>query len=196
MTPPPADLTVKVTGNQWYWTYEYPDNGGFEIVSNMLRRRPTSSRASAPHRRRRPAAARRRQAHGRPGRRGGEGDHHLQRRDPRLGVPAFWVKMDAVPGRLNETWFRVDRPGVYYGVCYRIVRRPPRLHADRGRSGQPEQFAAWVASQGGTCPARKPAAARAGRRPGGRHDAARHPGSGRTSSRRRGAGHQPSRATR
>jgi cytochrome c oxidase subunit 2 len=36
-TPPPADLTVKVIGNQWYWTYEYPDNGGFEVVSNMLK---------------------------------------------------------------------------------------------------------------------------------------------------------------
>ena len=42
--PPPADLTVKVIGNQWYWTYQYPDNGGFEIVSNML---PTTRGASA-----------------------------------------------------------------------------------------------------------------------------------------------------
>ena len=37
-----------------------------------------------------------------------------------LGVPAFWVKMDAVPGRLNETWFQADRTGVYYGVCYEL----------------------------------------------------------------------------
>ena len=36
-SPPKADLTVKVIGNQWYWTYQYPDNGGFEIVSNMLK---------------------------------------------------------------------------------------------------------------------------------------------------------------
>ena len=36
-SPPPADLTVKVIGNQWYWTYQYPDNGGFEIVSNLLK---------------------------------------------------------------------------------------------------------------------------------------------------------------
>ncbi len=36
-SPPPADVTVKVIGNQWYWTYQYPDNGGFEIVSNMLK---------------------------------------------------------------------------------------------------------------------------------------------------------------
>ena len=36
------------------------------------------------------------------------------------GVPAFWIKIDAVPGRLNETWFKVDRPGVYYGQCYEL----------------------------------------------------------------------------
>ena len=35
-SPPPAELTVKVTGNQWFWTYQYPDNGGFELVSNLL----------------------------------------------------------------------------------------------------------------------------------------------------------------
>src|SRR5919112_6751871 len=38
-SPPPADLTVKVIGNQWYWTYQYPENGDFEIVSNMLKER-------------------------------------------------------------------------------------------------------------------------------------------------------------
>jgi cytochrome c oxidase subunit II len=48
-SPPPADLTVKVIGNQWYWTYQYPDHGGFEIVSNMLKEcdDPTLGRASA-----------------------------------------------------------------------------------------------------------------------------------------------------
>ena len=48
-TPPPADLTVKVIGNQWYWTYEYPDNGGSSSTANMLKEEsdPTRSRASA-----------------------------------------------------------------------------------------------------------------------------------------------------
>jgi cytochrome c oxidase subunit 2 len=56
-SPPPADLTVKVIGNQWYWTYQYPDNGGFEIVSNMLKEKNEVAAAPAlPHRRRRPAA--------------------------------------------------------------------------------------------------------------------------------------------
>ena len=53
------------------------------------------------------------------------------------GVPAFWTKIDAVPGRLNETWFRADREGVYLRRLLRTVRRPPRLHADRGRGGEP-----------------------------------------------------------
>ena len=50
-SPPPADVTIKVTGNQWYWTYPYPDNGGFEIVSNMLKeqkRREAGRARSAP----------------------------------------------------------------------------------------------------------------------------------------------------
>ncbi len=58
-SPPPADLTIKVIGNQWYWSYQYPDNGGFEIVSNMLKEaRPTPPAGHPlPHRRRRPAPA-------------------------------------------------------------------------------------------------------------------------------------------
>ena len=110
--PPRADLTVKVTGNQWYWSYEYPDMG-INFDSNIL---PDDQARRA----RRAPPARGRQSHGGPGRRGGEGDHHLQRRHPCFGVPAFWIKIDAVPGRLNETWFRADRPGVYYGVCYEL----------------------------------------------------------------------------
>jgi cytochrome c oxidase subunit 2 len=55
-----------------------------------------------------------------------------------FGVPSFWVKMDAVPGRLNETWFKVDRPGVYYGVSATSCAAPGiGLHADRRRRGEP-----------------------------------------------------------
>jgi cytochrome c oxidase subunit 2 len=144
-SPPKADLTVKVTGNQWYWTYTYPDNGGFEIVSNML---------SADDDRKR-------------------GEPRLLGVDERMvvpagavvklivtssdvihsfGVPSFWVKMDAVPGRLNETWFKVRRPGLYYGVCYELcgARHPYMPIAVDVVS--PAQFRAWVASKGGTMP--------------------------------------------
>jgi cytochrome c oxidase subunit 2 len=108
--PPRADLTVKVTGHQWYWTYEYPDAGELSFDSVMLSDEDAAKR----------------------------GDPRLLGVDNRLVVPAgkvvkllvtaddvihswampsFWVKMDAVPGRINETWFKVDRPGVYYGQC-------------------------------------------------------------------------------
>jgi cytochrome c oxidase subunit II len=144
-SPPKADLTVKVTGNQWYWTYTYPDNGGFEIVSNMLSEKDAKAR----------------------------GEPRLLGVDERMvvpagatvklivtsadvihsfGVPAFWVKMDAVPGRLNETWFKVDKPGVYYGVCYELcgARHPYMPIAVEVVS--PAQFAAWIAAKGGTMP--------------------------------------------
>jgi cytochrome c oxidase subunit 2 len=144
-SPPKADLTVKVTGNQWYWTYTYPDNGGFEIVSNMLSAADDQKR----------------------------GEPRLLGVDERMvvpagavvklivtssdvihsfGVPSFWVKMDAVPGRLNETWFKVDRPGVYYGVCYELcgARHPYMPIAVDVVS--PAQFRAWIASKGGTLP--------------------------------------------
>jgi cytochrome c oxidase subunit 2 len=108
--PPKADVTIKVTGYQWYWGYEYPDYGGISFDSVML------SKADAEK----------------------NGEPYQLAVDNRIVVPAgktvkllitaadvlhsfalpsFWVKMDAVPGRINETWFKVDRPGVYYGQC-------------------------------------------------------------------------------
>jgi cytochrome c oxidase subunit 2 len=151
-SPPKADLTVKVTGNQWYWTYSYPDNGGFEIVSNML--------SEADDRKR--------------------GEPRLLGVDERMvvpagavvklivtssdvihsfGVPSFWVKMDAVPGRLNETWFKVDRPGLYYGQCYELCGARHGYMPIAVEVVSPAQYAAWVASKGGTMPGAIPAKA-------------------------------------
>jgi cytochrome c oxidase subunit 2 len=151
-SPPKANLTVKVTGNQWYWTYSYPDNGGFEIVSNML--------SEADDRKR--------------------GEPRLLGVDERMvvpagavvklivtssdvihsfGVPSFWVKMDAVPGRLNETWFKVDRPGLYYGQCYELCGARHAYMPIAVEVVSPAQFAAWVASKGGTMPGAIPAKA-------------------------------------
>jgi cytochrome c oxidase subunit 2 len=144
-SPPKADLTVKVTGNQWYWTYTYPDNGGFEIVSNMLSAADDQKR----------------------------GEPRLLGVDERMvvpagavvklivtssdvihsfGVPSFWVKMDAVPGRLNETWFKVRRPGVYYGVCYELCGARHPYMPIAVDVVTPAQFRAWIASKGGTLP--------------------------------------------
>jgi len=159
-SPPPADLTVKVIGNQWYWTYQYPDNGGFEIISNMLKEKADVK-----------AGERfRTDADGPP----------LLAVDERIvipagkvvkfivtsndvihafAIPAFWTKIDANPGRLNETWVKVDRPGVYFGQCSELCGARHGYMPIAIEVVPPAQFAAWVASKGGTMPGAKPAAA-------------------------------------
>jgi cytochrome c oxidase subunit II len=159
-SPPPADVTIKVTGNQWYWTYQFPDHGEFEIVSNMLKERGDV-----------PAGQRyRTEADGPP----------LLAVDERLvipagkvvkfivtsndvihafGVPAFWEKIDANPGKLNETWAKVDRPGVYFGQCYELCGARHAFMPIVVEVVPEERFAAWVASKGGTMPGAAPAAA-------------------------------------
>ena len=104
-----ADMTLKAIGHQWYWSYEYPDHGDFTFDALMLE------------------------------------DDELEEGQPRLlatdtavvlpvgatirllttaddvihswAVPALGVKMDSVPGRVNETWFQINREGIYYGQC-------------------------------------------------------------------------------
>ncbi|HWH17741.1 MAG TPA: cytochrome c oxidase subunit II [Allosphingosinicella sp.] len=144
-SPPKADLTVKVIGHQWYWSYQYPDHGDFEIVSNVLSDEDAKKR----------------------------GEPRMLGVDERMvvpagatvklivtsddvihafGVPAFWLKMDAVPGRLNETWFKTDKPGLYYGQCYELCGARHAYMPIAVEVLPPAQFAAWVASKGGTMP--------------------------------------------
>ena len=106
---PKADMTVKATGHQWYWSYQYPDHGRFEFDSVMV-----------PDDQIKP------------------GQLRLLEVDNRIvvpvdttvrvivtanavlhawAIPAFGIKIDAVPGRLNETWFRAEREGTFYGQC-------------------------------------------------------------------------------
>jgi cytochrome c oxidase subunit 2 len=148
---PKADLTVKAIGHQWYWSYQYPDHGEFEIISNVL------SDADAEAR----------------------GEPRLLGVDERMvvpagatvklivtsddvvhswGVPSFWVKIDAVPGRLNETWFKVDRPGIYYGQCFELCGARHAYMPIAVEVMPRAQFAAWVASKGGTMPVQSVAA--------------------------------------
>ncbi len=157
-SPPDADLTVKVIGNQWYWTYEYPDHG-IEVISNML---PEQADAEAGARFRTDA----------------DGPRQLAV-DERMvvpvgatvkvivtsadvihafGVPAFWVKIDAVPGRLNETWFRAEREGVYFGMCYELCGARHAYMPIAVEVVSQEAFQRWVASQGGTMPGAEAAA--------------------------------------
>ena len=158
--PPKADLTIKVIGNQWYWTYQYPDNGGFEIVSNMLKEKGDV-----------PAGQRSRTDADGP---------KLLAADERLvlpqgkvvkflvtsndvihafWVPAFWSKIDANPGQLNEIWVKADRPGVYYGQCTELCGARHAFMPIAAEVVSPAEFAAWVGSKGGTMPGAKPAAA-------------------------------------
>lgn len=149
--PPPADLTVKVTGNQWYWTYEYPDLG-VNFDSNILpddqaRARGEPRQLAVDNRMVVPVGA--------------VVKVIVTASDVihSFGVPAFWIKMDAVPGRLNETWFRADRPGVYYGVCYELCGARHGYMPIAVEVVSREAFAQWVASQGGHMPGARPAAA-------------------------------------
>lgn len=148
--PPNAELTLKVTGNSWFWTFEYPDLG-VQVVSNLL---PEEDAA----------------AQGRP---------YLLAVDNALyvpvdttvrvlitsndvihsfAVPAFGVKEDAIQGRVNDSWFRVDRPGVYYGQCSELCGinhafMPVEVHAVSR-----EEFNRWVTANGGSLASTEPAA--------------------------------------
>ena len=139
-----AEMTLKVTGFQWYWGYAYPDHGDIEYNAYMVK------------------------------------DDELTADQVRLlstdvpvvlpvdtnirilvgasdvlhswAVPALGVKMDAVPGHTNETWTRIERPGIYYGQCSELCGKdhgfmPIEIHAV-----SKAKFAEWVASMGGKMP--------------------------------------------
>ena len=153
--PAPKDaVTIKVTGYQWYWGYEYPDNEIGEFVSNML----PDDKAKA------------------------NGEPRLLAVDNRMvipvntpikliitgadvihsfSVPAFWVKEDAVPGRLNEKTFTVDKEGVYYGVCSELCGARHGFMPIAVEVVSKERFAQWVKTQGGKMPSEIAAAAAA-----------------------------------
>jgi cytochrome c oxidase subunit 2 len=136
---PSAELTVKATGKQWYWSYTYPDNGNFEFDSLMLR----------------------------------EADRQkIQPEPPRLlgvdnemvvpvnktvhvlttgadvihafTVPSFGIKIDAIPGRINETWFKATREGVYYGQCSELCGKDHAFMPIAVRVVSEQAFAAWI----------------------------------------------------
>jgi len=159
-SPPPAGVTVKVTGHQWYWSYELPDYG-VTFDSYMLKE------ASDPTR----------QANQR-ARTDNDGPPLLAV-DNRLvipqgkvvkfivtaddvihsfAMPSFWIKQDANPGQLHETWAKVDRPGVYFGQCSELCGARHGFMPIAIEVAPPAQFAQWVAQKGGHLPGAKPAA--------------------------------------
>lgn len=142
-TMPKPDLTIKATGYQWYWGYEYPDQKIAEYTSNVL----TEEQAKA------------------------RGEPYLLAADNALVVPvhktvqvlvtgadvihdfalpSFGLKTDAVPGKVNETWFNADKTGIYYGQCDQLCGvNHAYMPIEIKVVTQPE-FDAWVISQKGT----------------------------------------------
>lgn len=141
-TPKP-DITVKVIGHQWYWSYQYPDNGDFEVVSNILKDDEDAKRGEP---RQLGVDARMVVPAGAVVKVITTSDDVIHS----FAVPAFWIKMDAVPGRLNETWFKVDRPGLYYGQCSELCGARHGYMPIAVEVVTKQQFAEWVAANGGT----------------------------------------------
>lgn len=137
------EMTLKITGYQWYWGYEYPDHGDISLMSNMIpddqidpskgqvRLLSTDNPVILPV------------------------DTNIQLIVTAadvihsFAVPAFGVKIDAVPGRLNETWVRIEKPGVYYGQCSEICGIGHAFMPIEIIAVSKEDFAAWVANQRG-----------------------------------------------
>ena len=135
--PPKPDLTIKATGHQWYWEYQYPDHGelGFDAVmltddeakkAGVPRLLETDNRVVVPA--------------------GAVVKVLVTAADVghSWAVPAFWVKMDAWPGRINETWFKVDRPGVYYGQCSELCGTRHGFMPITVEVMEPARFNAWM----------------------------------------------------
>jgi cytochrome c oxidase subunit II len=128
---PKADLTVKVTGKQWYWSYAYPDNGKFEFDSLMAADkqprllgvdnemvvpvdkviRVQTTGADVIH---------------------------------AFAVPSFGIKIDSIPGRLNETWFKATKVGMYYGQCSELCGKDHAFMPIAVRVVSDQEFASWV----------------------------------------------------
>ena len=127
-------------GNQWYWSYEYPadQGGGFKFDSNPLEK-ADAAKANQPY---------------------------LLAVDNEMvvptnanvvlqvvgsdvihsfSVPSLGFRMDAVPGRLNQTWFKTDREGLYYGQCSRLCGQNHDNMPIAVRAVSPDKYAAWLA---------------------------------------------------
>ena len=130
------EMTLKAIGGQWFWSYEYPDHGNFTFDSYMIADQDLQ-----------------------------EGQLRLYdvdnpvvlpvETDIRLlttandvihswSIPAFGVKLDAIPGRINETWVRIDRPGIYYGQCSELCGDYHAFMPIKIEAVSKEEFEAWA----------------------------------------------------
>ncbi len=132
---PAADLTVKVTGKQWFWSYSYPDSK-FEFDSLMVQDKDLKP-----------------------------GQLRLLSVDNEMvvpvnkvvrvlvtgadvihsfSVPSFGIKIDAIPGRLNETWFKAEREGMYYGQCSQLCGRDHAFMPIAVHVVSEKDYTAWL----------------------------------------------------
>src|SRR6201986_26234 len=128
---PKADLTIKATGKQWYWTYSYPDNGKFEFDSLLAQdKQPrllgVDNEMVVPVNKVIRVETT-----------GADVIHSF-------AVPAFGIKIDAIPGRLNETWFKATKTGMYYGQCSELCGKDHAFMPIAIRVVSDQEFAAWV----------------------------------------------------
>ncbi len=141
--PAPAKaLTIKATGNQWYWTYTYPDNGGFEVISNML---PEDKAIANGEPRQLAADFRMVVPVGEPIRLQVTAADVIHS----FAVPSLWYKMDGVPGRINEKVLTITKPGVYYGQCSELCGARHGYMPIAVEALPRDKFNAWVLTQAG-----------------------------------------------
>jgi cytochrome c oxidase subunit 2 len=140
---PKGALTVKATGYQWYWGYTYPDNGGFEVISNILPDTEALKRGEQPQ-----LAADNRMVvpAGEPIRLQTTGSDVIHA----FAVPSLWFKLDAVPGKINEKVLFIKEPGVYYGQCSELCGARHGYMPIVVEALPRAKFEAWVKTQGGT----------------------------------------------
>lgn len=133
---PQAELTVKAIGNMWRWDYEYPDHGTLAFTANMV-----------PDEQLEPGQPRLLTA-----------DHEVVVPVGKIvrvivtsndvihawAVPAFGVKIDAVPGRLNETWFKAEKEGIYYGQCSELCGQGHAFMPIEVRAVSEDLFNRWL----------------------------------------------------
>jgi cytochrome c oxidase subunit 2 len=133
---PETELTIKATGHQWYWSYAYPDNGNFtfdaymiadaDLQPGQLRLLETDNRVVVPV---------------------GANVRIQTTADDVLhswAVPQFGIKIDAVPGHLNEMWINVERPGTYYGQCSELCGVNHGFMPIVVEAMPKDRFEAWV----------------------------------------------------
>lgn len=138
------EMTVKATGYQWYWGYEYPDHGNFEYKSYLIpddeidKSKDQKRLLSVDNPMVLPA-----QTNIQVVVTAADVLHNF-------AIPALGVKIDTVPGRLNQTWMYINEPGIYYGMCSELCGKGHGFMPIEIRAVSKEEFEAWtkVAAEG------------------------------------------------